>query len=106
MIEEQYFASQAEQTVQKSARMIAADRSCLLTSCWSRRIQQSPRLPRWLALAGVVVTILAWGRGIGSATGLYFLEVLIYANVPAFLWLGYYGWRVSSVIRTQSAPAT
>jgi hypothetical protein len=24
-------------------------------------------------------------------TGLYFLEPLIYANVPAFLWLGYCG---------------
>ena len=63
-------------------------------------------LPRWLALAGVAVTILSWGRGIGSATGLYFLEVLIYANVPAFLWLGYYGWRVSAVIRGRAGSPT
>ena len=52
-------------------------------------------LPRWLAWAGAVVTILSWGRGIGSATGLYFLEPLIYANVPAFLWLGYVGLTVA-----------
>lgn len=36
-----------------------------------------------------------WGRGVGSATGWYFLEPLIYANVPAFLWLGYYGLRIA-----------
>src|SRR5262245_12586729 len=48
-----------------------------------------------LAWAGLVVTVLSWGRGIGSATGLFFLEPLIYANVPAFLWLGYYGWLTS-----------
>jgi hypothetical protein len=48
-----------------------------------------------LAWAGLVVVTLSWGRGIGSATGLYFLEPLIFANVPAFLWLGYYGWRVA-----------
>ena len=52
-------------------------------------------LARWLAVGGVIVTVLSWGRGIGSATGLYFLEVLIYANVPAFLWLGWFGWRIS-----------
>lgn len=48
-----------------------------------------------LALAGLVVVALSWGRGIGSATGLYFLEPLIFANVPAFLWLGLYGLRVA-----------
>jgi hypothetical protein len=52
-------------------------------------------MPRWLAWTGLVVVILSWGRGIGSATGLYFLEPLIFANVPAFLWLGYYGVRVA-----------
>lgn len=48
-------------------------------------------MPAGLAWGGLVVAVLSWGRGIGSATGLYFLEPLIYANVPAFLWLGYYG---------------
>jgi len=48
-------------------------------------------LPRSVAWAGLVFSILSWGRGIGSATGLYFLEPLIFANVPAFLWLGYVG---------------
>jgi hypothetical protein len=53
-------------------------------------------LPRWLALLGLLAAILSWGRGIGSATGMYFLEPLIYANVPAFLWFAYYGLRISS----------
>ena len=48
-------------------------------------------MPRWLAWVGVIVALLSWGRGIGSATGLYFLEPLIIANIPAFLWLSYYG---------------
>jgi hypothetical protein len=52
-------------------------------------------MPRALAWLGLVVAVLSWGRGIGSATGLYFLEPLIFANVPAFLWLGYYGLRVA-----------
>jgi hypothetical protein len=51
-------------------------------------------MPGWLAWVGLVTAVLSWGRGIGSATGLYFLEPLIFANVPAFLWLGYYGWRL------------
>jgi hypothetical protein len=49
----------------------------------------------WLAWLGLIAAVLSWGRGIGSATGLYFLEPLIFANVPAFLWLGYYGWRLA-----------
>jgi hypothetical protein len=53
-------------------------------------------MPHALAWFGLVVALLSWGRGIGSATGLYFLEPLIFANVPAFLWLGYYGWRVAA----------
>ena|SRR5205823_3108416 len=56
-------------------------------------------LPRWLAWVGAVVSILSWGRGIGSATGLFFLEPLIYANVPAFLWLGYVGLRIARAAR-------
>jgi len=50
--------------------------------------------PRGLAWFGLVFALLSWGRGVGSATGLYFLEPLIYANVPAFLWLGLYGARI------------
>ena len=34
-----------------------------------------------------------------DATGFYALEPLIFANVPAFLWLGYYGYRVSAAAR-------
>lgn len=52
-------------------------------------------MPRWLAWVGLAVAVLSWGRGIGSPTGLYFLEPLLFANVPAFLWLGYYGLRVA-----------
>jgi hypothetical protein len=59
-------------------------------------------LPRWLELAGLAAAVLSWGRGIGSATGMYFLEPLIYANVPAFLWFGYYGLRISAA----AAPPT
>jgi len=60
-------------------------------------------MPAWLAWSGLVVVVLSWGRGIGSATGLYFLEPLIFANVPAFLWLGYYGLRVAAAARTAVA---
>jgi hypothetical protein len=56
-------------------------------------------IPRVLAWIGLIAAVLSWGRGIGSATGLYFLEPLIFANVPAFLWLGYYGLRVAAVSR-------
>jgi len=58
-------------------------------------------LTRTLAWGGLVVALLSWGRGIGSATGLYFLEPLIFANVPAFLWLAYYGLRITKA----SVPA-
>jgi hypothetical protein len=60
------------------------------------------QMPNSLAWLGLVVAVLSWGRGIGSATGLYFLEPLIFANVPAFLWLGYYGLRVASEAREVS----
>lgn len=39
--------------------------------------------------------LLSWLRGFGSATGLYFLEPFIMANIPAFLWLGDYGLRLA-----------
>ena len=61
------------------------------------------RMAPALAWGGLVVVILSWGRGIGSATGLYFLEPLIFANVPAFLWLGYFGLRVAAAAR-QAQP--
>jgi len=61
--------------------------------------QHTVRMPLTLAWAGLVVVILSWGRGIGSATGLYFLEPLIFANVPAFLWLSYYGLRIARNVR-------
>lgn len=59
----------------------------------------APLVSRRLAWAGFLVSILSWGRGIGSATGWYFLEPLIYANVPAFLWLGYFGLRIAAEAR-------
>jgi len=52
-------------------------------------------LPRWCAWLGAIASVLAWGRGIGSATGLFFLEPLIFANIPAFLWLGCVGIAVA-----------
>ncbi len=63
-------------------------------------------MPRWLAWVGVIVTLLSWGRGIGSATGLFFLEVLIIANIPAFLWLGYYGFLAGRIAHAQATPIT
>ncbi len=59
------------------------------------------KLPRWWASIGLLTALLAWGRGIGSATGLYFLEPLIVANIPAFLWLAYYGVSIAQVARQQ-----
>jgi len=60
------------------------------------------QIPRWLAWIGLIASVLSWGRGIGSATGLYFLEPLIFANVPAFLWLGYVGAHVARAVRDPS----
>jgi hypothetical protein len=58
-------------------------------------------LPRSVSLFGLAMALLSWLRGIGSATGLFFLEPFIYANVPAFLWLAYYGWRLAERGRTE-----
>jgi len=56
-------------------------------------------VPRWVAWAGAAASVLSWGRGIGSATGLFFLEPLIFANIPAFLWLGYAGLLIARAAR-------
>lgn len=67
-------------------------------------VRRAPfKLPRWLAWAGLASAVLSWGRGVGSATGLYFLEPLIFANIPAFLWLGYYGLRIAGQGQKQAA---
>lgn len=60
-------------------------------------------LPRRLSAPGLVFALLAWLRGIGSATGLYFLEPFVLANIPAFLWLGGYGLQIARVARRQQA---
>lgn len=57
-------------------------------------------MPRWVAAIGVSAALLSWLRGVGSATGLHFLEPFILANIPAFLWLGAYGLRIARVART------
>jgi hypothetical protein len=62
-------------------------------------------LPRWIAWVGLASSILSWGRGIGSATGLFFLEPLIFANIPAFLWLGYVGLWVARAARRETEIA-
>jgi hypothetical protein len=59
-------------------------------------------LPRWLAWVGLAAAVLSWGRGIGSASGMYFLEPLIFANIPAFLWLGWYGLHIARLARQAS----
>ena len=59
-------------------------------------------MKHWLAWFGVAVSVLSWGRGVGSATGLYFLEPLILANIPAFLWLAYYGWLIARLAREEA----
>jgi hypothetical protein len=63
---------------------------------WLEVRAPAPLLTRPVAWFGLLVSVLSWGRGIGSATGWYFLEPLIYGNVPAFLWLGYYGMRIAA----------
>jgi hypothetical protein len=62
-------------------------------------------LPRWIAWIGAVASVLSWGRGVGSATGLYVLEPLIFANIPAFLWLGYVGLRIAGAAGTSASSA-
>ncbi len=59
-------------------------------------------MPSWLAWLGLIAALLSWGRGIGSAAGIEFLELLIVANIPAFLWMGYYGLLIARTARGQS----
>jgi hypothetical protein len=75
----------------------------LTGAAWVEVRSATGLMPRWVAWVGLLAAVLSWGRGIGSATGLYFLEPLIFANVPAFLWLGYYGWRLSRAAVDQLA---
>lgn len=56
-------------------------------------------MSREMAIFGLVMALLSWLRGIGSATGLYFLEPFLLANIPAFLWLGWYGVRIARLAR-------
>jgi hypothetical protein len=51
--------------------------------------------PSWLAWDGLVVALLSWLRGVGSAFGVPALESFILANVPAFLWLAWYGLAIA-----------
>ena len=60
-------------------------------------------LPGWLAAGGLLAILLSWLRGIGSASGLFFLEPFVLANIPAFLWLSWYGWRIARLAGQQSA---
>jgi hypothetical protein len=71
---------------------------------WLQVRGPAPLVSRSVAWFGLLVSLLSWGRGIGSATGLYFLEPLIYANVPAFLWLGYYGARIAAEAKRTQQP--
>lgn len=61
--------------------------------------QKVAGFPTWLSVIGLLVVLLSWLRGIGSAFGLHFLEPFIMANVPAFLWLGCYGLKISILAR-------
>lgn len=58
-------------------------------------------LSRGVAAFGMIASILSWGRGIGSATGLYFLEPLVLANIPAFMWFSYLGYRIARLAKKQ-----
>ena len=64
-----------------------------------------PGLPRWWAWLGLAFALLSWLRGVGSATGLYFLEPFVLANIPAFLWLGAQGLRLGRLARRQRIEA-
>jgi hypothetical protein len=59
---------------------------------------------RWVAWAGLISALLSWLRGIGSATGLTFLEPFILANIPAFLWISLYSLAIAR--RAQASPSS
>ena len=60
---------------------------------------RSMDLPRWLAWLGLALALLSWLRGIGGALGLPALNVFLLANVPAFAWVSFCGWRIASRAR-------
>lgn len=73
-----------------------------LTGIAARAVSRSqPGPPRWWAVLGLLFALLSWLRGLGSATGLYFLEPLVLANIPAFLWLGAQGLWLARLARRQ-----
>lgn len=63
-------------------------------------------LPGWLAWGGLIVALLSWLRGLGSAFGIPALEAFILANVPAFLWLAWYGLVIATQARSAGLVAS
>jgi hypothetical protein len=59
------------------------------------------RLAPWLAWLGLGVTLLCWLRGVGGAFGVAALNAFLLANVPAFAWLSWYGWRLARAASAQ-----
>lgn len=55
-------------------------------------------MPRFIAWIGFISVLIAWMRG-PAGWGLDFLRFSIMANVPLFLWLGYFGYCVAQSAR-------
>ena len=75
-------------------------------SVWSRHRKtfdlRLPSLPKTVNCKAAQASLQSTPR---AATGLYFLEPLIFANIPAFLWLGCYGWLMAQAARAENADA-
>jgi hypothetical protein len=71
----------------------------LTSLAWLELRCHSIGMSRELAIFGLVMAVLSWLRGVGSATGLYFLDPFLLANIPAFLWLSWYGVRIARLAR-------